>query len=161
MTSTPAPLRPDTEVGTVYVTGGSSGLGAAVVAAVTKAGGTAAVIDLSPPDDPAVAYTVADLSDSAAAADAVSRLVEQVGPVHVGAVHRGEAAHHPLHHGQQEHQLALDRGEGGPVHAASTYFMKSPPKQVRDDIGRPMLEAWIAGEPLAAVEADEAAAEGV
>ena len=32
-------------VGTVYVTGGSSGLGAAVVAAVAAAGGTPAVID--------------------------------------------------------------------------------------------------------------------
>ncbi|MCU1588679.1 MAG: inositol-3-phosphate synthase, partial [Frankiales bacterium] len=41
---------------------------------------------------------------------------------------------------------ALDRGEGGPVHPASTYFMKSPPQQVRDDIAGPALEAWINGE---------------
>ena len=38
MTSTPTPST----VGTVFVTGGSSGLGAAVVAAVLKAGGTPA-----------------------------------------------------------------------------------------------------------------------
>ena len=75
MTSTPTP----TTVGTVFVTGGSSGLGAAVVAAVLKAGGTPAVIDLSPPEDHSVAHVVADLSDSAAAAAAVERLVAEVG----------------------------------------------------------------------------------
>jgi len=74
--STPsAPARP----GTVFVTGGSSGLGAAVVAAVAKAGGTPAVIDLSPPDDAGIPFAQADLSDSAAAASAVEALVEQVG----------------------------------------------------------------------------------
>ena len=31
-------------------------------------------------------------------------------------------------------KVALDRGEGGPVDPASTYFMKSPPVQVRDDV---------------------------
>jgi myo-inositol-1-phosphate synthase len=46
-------------------------------------------------------------------------------------------------------KIALDRGEGGPVHAASTYFMKSPPKQVRDELGRQLLEAWIKGEDVA------------
>ena len=40
-------------------------------------------------------------------------------------------------------KIAMDRGEGGPVHPASTYFMKSPPKQVRDDIAKGQLEAWI------------------
>ena len=42
-------------------------------------------------------------------------------------------------------KIAMDRGEGGPVHPASTYFMKSPPKQVRDDIAKDELEAWING----------------
>ena len=46
-------------------------------------------------------------------------------------------------------KIALDRGEGGPVHPASTYFMKSPPKQVRDDVAGPALEAWIRGEDVA------------
>ena len=76
MSTSPSPGT----VGTVVVTGGSSGLGAAVVAAVAKAGGTPAVIDLTPPEDPGVAHAVADLSDSAAAAAAVHRLVELVGP---------------------------------------------------------------------------------
>lgn len=66
-------------IGTVYVTGGSSGLGAAVVDAVTAAGGTAAVIDRVPP--PAdVPFAAADLSDPAAATTAVAALVDRVGP---------------------------------------------------------------------------------
>ena len=43
-------------------------------------------------------------------------------------------------------KIALDRGIGGPVHAASTYLMKSPPVQLPDDQGRAQLEAFIAGE---------------
>ena len=67
------------ELGTVYVTGGSRGLGAAVVEAVSKAGGTPAVIDLVPPET-AVAYVKADLASADAAATAVETLVTQVGP---------------------------------------------------------------------------------
>jgi myo-inositol-1-phosphate synthase len=52
----------------------------------------------------------------------------------------------------------MDRGESGPIHAASTYFMKSPPIQVRDDIAGPALEAWIAGESTGAHAAAEAEA---
>jgi NAD(P)-dependent dehydrogenase (short-subunit alcohol dehydrogenase family) len=80
----------------VYVTGGSSGLGAAVVAAVTKAGGTAAVIDLVPPDDAGTAHVVADLSDSAAAAAAVDRLVATVGPPDAVVTAAGTDACGPL-----------------------------------------------------------------
>jgi myo-inositol-1-phosphate synthase len=43
-------------------------------------------------------------------------------------------------------KIALDRGIGGPVHSASTYFMKSPPEQIRDDIAKDNLEAFIRGE---------------
>ncbi len=43
-------------------------------------------------------------------------------------------------------KIALDRGLGGPVHAASTYFMKSPPIQRADDEGRDGVEAFIRGE---------------
>lgn len=43
-------------------------------------------------------------------------------------------------------KIALDRGVGGPVHPASTYLMKSPPRQLPDDEGRAQLEAFIAGE---------------
>ena len=42
-------------------------------------------------------------------------------------------------------KIAKDRGQGGPVHAASTYFMKSPPRQHPDDLGRRLLEDFIAG----------------
>src|ERR1700710_285113 len=39
-------------------------------------------------------------------------------------------------------KIALDRGIGGPVHSAATYFMKSPPEQVRDDVAMENLEAF-------------------
>jgi myo-inositol-1-phosphate synthase len=42
-------------------------------------------------------------------------------------------------------KIAMDRGQGGPVHPASTYFMKSPPIQVRDDLAKEQLESWING----------------
>ncbi|MDQ3307159.1 MAG: inositol-3-phosphate synthase [Actinomycetota bacterium] len=42
-------------------------------------------------------------------------------------------------------KIALDRGLGGPIHAASTYFMKSPPIQRADDEGRDGVEAFIRG----------------
>jgi myo-inositol-1-phosphate synthase len=43
-------------------------------------------------------------------------------------------------------KIALDRGIGGPVHSAATYFMKSPPEQIRDDVAKENLEAFIRGE---------------
>ncbi len=85
-----------TGIGTVLVTGGSSGLGAAVVTAVTKAGGTPVVIDLAPPEDPAVAHVVADLSDSQRAADAVARAVEVAGPPDAVVTAAGTDACGPL-----------------------------------------------------------------
>src|SRR6185437_2456463 len=33
-------------------------------------------------------------------------------------------------------KLALDRGIGGPILSASSYFMKSPPEQYLDDVAR-------------------------
>jgi myo-inositol-1-phosphate synthase len=42
-------------------------------------------------------------------------------------------------------KIALDRGIGGPVVAASAYLMKSPPKQMADDIARAELETFIEG----------------
>ncbi|GGC85822.1 inositol 1-phosphate synthase [Tersicoccus solisilvae] len=42
-------------------------------------------------------------------------------------------------------KIAQDRGEGGPVMAASTYFMKSPPQQLPDEAGRAAVEAFIRG----------------
>jgi myo-inositol-1-phosphate synthase len=43
-------------------------------------------------------------------------------------------------------KIALDRGIGGPILSASSYFMKSPPVQFADDIARAHLEAFIRGE---------------
>lgn len=42
-------------------------------------------------------------------------------------------------------KIALDRGIGGPVIPASAYLMKSPPKQLADDVARTQLEAFIIG----------------
>jgi myo-inositol-1-phosphate synthase len=41
-------------------------------------------------------------------------------------------------------KIAMDRGEGGPVLSASSYFMKSPPEQYRDGVARESVEAFIA-----------------
>jgi myo-inositol-1-phosphate synthase len=43
-------------------------------------------------------------------------------------------------------KLALDRGISGPVIAPSSYFMKTPPKQFKDEIAHEMTEAYIKGE---------------
>jgi myo-inositol-1-phosphate synthase len=43
-------------------------------------------------------------------------------------------------------RIALDRGVSGPVHPASTYFMKSPPVQRPDDEGKAGVEAFIRGD---------------
>jgi len=42
-------------------------------------------------------------------------------------------------------KIARDRGIGGPVYAASSYLMKSPPRQLADDKARIELENFIAG----------------
>jgi myo-inositol-1-phosphate synthase len=42
-------------------------------------------------------------------------------------------------------KIALDRGIGGPLHGPSAYFMKSPPKQYRDEEAHRMVEAYAAG----------------
>ncbi|HEX8769058.1 MAG TPA: inositol-3-phosphate synthase [Jatrophihabitans sp.] len=43
-------------------------------------------------------------------------------------------------------KIAKDRGIGGPLLSASSYFMKSPPEQYDDDTARDMVEAFIRGE---------------
>ena len=69
-----------TGVGRVLVTGGSSGLGAAVVAAVQEAGGTAYVLDRVAPDS-GVEHELVDLADARAAEAATKALVERSGGV--------------------------------------------------------------------------------
>ena len=43
-------------------------------------------------------------------------------------------------------KIAKDRGIGGPITSPASYFMKSPPIQVADDIARQNVEAYIRGE---------------
>jgi myo-inositol-1-phosphate synthase len=43
-------------------------------------------------------------------------------------------------------KIAKDRGIGGPILSASSYFMKSPPVQYNDDEARQAVEKFIAGE---------------
>jgi NAD(P)-dependent dehydrogenase (short-subunit alcohol dehydrogenase family) len=68
-------MRP---LGNVLITGGASGLGAATVDAVRKAGGTPYVLDLVRPGDP-VEYAQADLTDTTATEQAVRDLAERAG----------------------------------------------------------------------------------
>jgi NAD(P)-dependent dehydrogenase (short-subunit alcohol dehydrogenase family) len=66
------------ELGTVLVTGGASGLGAAVAAAVDASGGTPVVLDRAAPVD-GVAWERVDLADPRAAEAAVARAAERHG----------------------------------------------------------------------------------
>lgn len=43
-------------------------------------------------------------------------------------------------------KIALDRGLAGPVIGPSAYFMKTPPRQFRDELAREMTEAFIRGD---------------
>ncbi|OJZ75342.1 short-chain dehydrogenase [Mycobacterium paraffinicum] len=65
-------------LGGVLISGGSSGLGAATVAAVTRRGGLPLVIDKKPPAAD-VPYAACDLADTSAVATAVESLAEQAG----------------------------------------------------------------------------------
>lgn len=64
--------------GSIVVTGGSSGLGHAVVERVLAAGGRPVVLDLKPPQAD-VPYVAVDLSDARAAEDAVATLAAETG----------------------------------------------------------------------------------
>jgi myo-inositol-1-phosphate synthase len=43
-------------------------------------------------------------------------------------------------------KIAIDRGISGPVIGPSAYFMKTPPKQFKDEVAREMTEAYIKAE---------------
>jgi NAD(P)-dependent dehydrogenase (short-subunit alcohol dehydrogenase family) len=66
------------ELGTVIVTGGSSGLGAAVAAGVADRAGTPVVLDQRPPTD-GHAYEQVDLANAKEAEEAVRRVAEARG----------------------------------------------------------------------------------
>ena len=72
-----------TSPGTVLITGGSSGLGAATVAAVSSAGGRPIVLDRVPPGE-GVEHEVVDVADRTAVEAAVTRVAERVD--HIDAV---------------------------------------------------------------------------
>jgi NAD(P)-dependent dehydrogenase (short-subunit alcohol dehydrogenase family) len=71
------------EIGTVLVTGGASGLGAATVRAVTDAGGRAVVLDRVPPPaevkDAVSDFEVVDLAEPRAAEAAVRSVADRAG----------------------------------------------------------------------------------
>jgi NAD(P)-dependent dehydrogenase (short-subunit alcohol dehydrogenase family) len=71
-------MNNDTSGRAVLVTGGSSGLGAAVVDAVAKAGGRPYVIDRRAPAN-GVPWRECDLADTRAAEEATRKLAEQAG----------------------------------------------------------------------------------
>ncbi|MFD0822479.1 SDR family oxidoreductase [Micromonospora zhanjiangensis] len=73
MTDTPSMPGPS-----ILVTGGSSGLGAAIVAAVVTAGGRPSVLDRNPPESD-LPFVACDLADTAAAEEAVRQIAEQAG----------------------------------------------------------------------------------
>jgi myo-inositol-1-phosphate synthase len=52
-------------------------------------------------------------------------------------------------------KLGLDRGLVGTLVAASSYFMKSPPQQLHDDVARERVEAFIRGEDDATLTGTE------
>ena len=78
MTADSSPTAFPRPIGTVLITGGSSGLGAATVEAVRAAGGQPLVLDRVPPG-PDVGFRAVDLADSAAAEQAVTDLVAEYG----------------------------------------------------------------------------------
>jgi NAD(P)-dependent dehydrogenase (short-subunit alcohol dehydrogenase family) len=73
-------VSPDQDLGIVVVTGGSSGLGAAIAAAVEDAGGTPVVFDVNEPSN-GFARELVDLSDTQAAEAAIDRVAERHGRI--------------------------------------------------------------------------------
>ena len=94
MTAIDGPAR-DRRPGMVLVTGGASGLGAAVALAVRDAGGRPYVLDLvTPPFE--VDHELVDLADGRAAAAAVGRAAERLGGLDAVVTAAGVDACGPL-----------------------------------------------------------------
>jgi NAD(P)-dependent dehydrogenase (short-subunit alcohol dehydrogenase family) len=68
----------DEPLGTILITGGASGLGAAIAAAVEAEGGTPVVLDRQPPPD-GQAFHQVDLADARAAEEVVRAVAEEHG----------------------------------------------------------------------------------
>jgi NAD(P)-dependent dehydrogenase (short-subunit alcohol dehydrogenase family) len=84
------------DVGTVLVTGGASGLGAATACAVAAAGGTAVVLDRCAPPD-GLEHELVDLADTAAAEGAVGRVLARHGRLDGVVTCAGTDVPAPLH----------------------------------------------------------------
>jgi len=69
---------PEESLGTILITGGASGLGAAIAAAVEAEGGTPVVLDRRPPPN-GFAFRQVDLADARAAEDVVRAVAEEHG----------------------------------------------------------------------------------
>lgn len=65
----------------VVVTGGASGIGAALAGAVVSCGGTAVVFDITAPKNPTVEYVEVDVSDREAVRAAVDSVIERHGRI--------------------------------------------------------------------------------
>jgi NAD(P)-dependent dehydrogenase (short-subunit alcohol dehydrogenase family) len=72
---------PSTDLGTVIVTGGSSGLGAAIARAIEEHGGRPVVLDLNPPEN-GYGFRRVDLADPRAAEHAVDAVAAESGGLH-------------------------------------------------------------------------------
>jgi NAD(P)-dependent dehydrogenase (short-subunit alcohol dehydrogenase family) len=65
----------------MLVTGGSTGIGAAIVSTAQELGARVGVLDMKPPSDPSVVYAEADVGSGEAVAAAVERLVRELGTI--------------------------------------------------------------------------------
>ncbi|HWC21762.1 MAG TPA: SDR family oxidoreductase [Flexivirga sp.] len=78
--SADTPTTTTTLAGTVIVTGGASGLGAAVAHAVLREGGRPVVLDINSPEGE-LPHVEVDLADTRATEAAVSRIIDEYGDV--------------------------------------------------------------------------------
>ena len=58
-------------------------------------------------------------------------------------------------------KLGLERGIGGPLEAASAYYMKSPPKQMRDSLACELTDSFIQGSDTGGAVGEEVSQTGV
>ncbi len=58
-------------------------------------------------------------------------------------------------------KLGLERGLAGPLEAVAAYYMKSPPKQMRDSVAGELCEAFILGMDVNGEEVDQRGQTGV